>query len=121
MFADAIESGAEIPPEAIRLLKKAMKQRRGSVENVAETLMATLIAGGDSQESIVKAMVRALKASGASPEEIARTMSQAMRKGGASNEDIARVMAAALADAGASSKNIFFNICNYSNSNLICF
>ena len=102
-LTQAIESGAEIPPEVIRLIKKAMKQRRGSVENIAETLMASLAGGGDSQESIVKAMVRALKATGASPEEIAKTMSQAMRKGGASNEDIARVMAAALADAGASS------------------
>lgn len=46
----AIEDGAEIPPEAIRLLKKAMKQRRGSVENVAETLMATLAAGGESAD-----------------------------------------------------------------------
>ncbi len=37
-----------------RLFKKAMKQRRGSVENVAETLMVALAASGESQESIAK-------------------------------------------------------------------
>ena len=42
----------------MRLLKKAMKQRRGSVDNVAETLMATLAAGGESQESVARAMVK---------------------------------------------------------------
>ena len=57
-FFQAIEDGAEIPPEAIRLLKKAMKQRRGSVDNVADTLMATLAAGGESQESVARAMVK---------------------------------------------------------------
>ena len=31
-----------VPPEAVRLFKKAMKQRRGSVDNVAETLMSSL-------------------------------------------------------------------------------
>ncbi len=31
-----------------------MKQRRGSVDNVAETLMATLAASGEDQESIAK-------------------------------------------------------------------
>ena len=44
----------------MRLLKKAMKQRRGSVDNVAETLMATLAAGGESQESVARAMVKVL-------------------------------------------------------------
>ncbi len=37
-----------------RLFKKAMKQRRGSVENVAETLMMALAASGESQENIAK-------------------------------------------------------------------
>jgi hypothetical protein len=36
------------------LFKKAMKQRRGSVENVAETLMMALAASGESQENIAK-------------------------------------------------------------------
>ena len=58
IFFQAIEDGAEIPPEAVRLLKKAMKQRRGSVDNVADTLMATLAAGGESQESVARAMVK---------------------------------------------------------------
>lgn len=102
----AIEKGSEIPPEAVRLLKKAMKQRRGSVDNVAESLMTSLAAGGENQESIVKAMVKALKATGASPEEIARTMQQAMEKNGASNEDIARAMAQALIDSGASADEV---------------
>jgi hypothetical protein len=31
-----------------------MKQRRGSVENVAETLMMALAASGESQENIAK-------------------------------------------------------------------
>ena len=101
-------SGGEVPPETLRLLKKAMKQRRGSVENVAETLMSTLAASGESQENIAKAMVRALKATGASPEEIARTMGQAMEKAGASTEDIARSLAAAMADSGASSESFIF-------------
>lgn len=102
---DSIMNGKEISAEALRLLKKAMKQRRGSVENVAETLMATLAASGENQESIVKAMVKALKATGASPEEIARTMAQALQKGGSSNEEIARVLAAAVADSGATGSN----------------
>ncbi|TRY61422.1 hypothetical protein TCAL_14991 [Tigriopus californicus] len=102
----AIEKGSEIPPEAVRLLKKAMKQRRGSVDNVAESLMTSLAAGGQNQESIVKAMVKALKATGASPEEIARTMQQAMQKSGASNEDIARAMSQALIDSGASADEV---------------
>ena len=54
----AIEEGAEIPPEAVRLLKKAMKQRRGSVDNVAASLMDTLAASGESQESVARAMVK---------------------------------------------------------------
>ena len=96
--------------EAIRLFKKAMKQRRGSVDNVAETLMATLVGcggpggSGESKEAVAKAMVKALKATGATPEEIARTMQQAMEKSGASAEEIARVMAQAMAESGASRK-----------------
>ena len=58
MFFQAIEEGAEIPPEAVRLLKKAMKQRRGSVDNVAASLMDTLAASGESQESVARAMVK---------------------------------------------------------------
>ena len=99
-------SDPHLSEEAIRLFKKAMKQRRGSVDNVAETLMATLAgAGGESKESVAKAMVKALKATGATPEEIARTMQQAMEKSGASAEEIARVMAQAMAESGASRKS----------------
>lgn len=72
------ESGAEIPPEAVRLLKKAMKQRRGSVDNVAETLMASLAASGESNENIAKAMVKALKATGTD----GRTDAKLMQNGG---------------------------------------
>ena len=90
--------------EAIRLFKKAMKQRRGSVDNVAETLMSTLASTGESKENIAKAMVKALKATGATPQEIAKTMQQAMEKSGASAEEIARVMAQAMAESGASCK-----------------
>ena len=100
-FKEAIEKG-EIPKEAINLMKKAMKQRRGSVDNVTETLMASLAASGESQDSIAKAMVKALQATGATPEEIARTMQQAMAKTGASQEDICKAMAAAMAASGAS-------------------
>jgi alkylhydroperoxidase/carboxymuconolactone decarboxylase family protein YurZ len=103
-FTKAVESGADIPPEAVRLLKKAMKQRRGSVENVAETLVNTLASNGESHENIASAMVRALKATGASPEDIARTLTQALGKIGASNEEIAHVMAKAMAESGASGK-----------------
>jgi hypothetical protein len=39
------------------LFKKAMKQRRGSVENVAETLMMALAASGESQENIAKVKI----------------------------------------------------------------
>ena len=92
----------EIPKEAINLMRKAMKQRRGSVDNVAETLMASLAASGQSQESIAKAMVKALQATGATPQEIAKTMQQAMAKSGASQEEIAKAMAAAMANSGAS-------------------
>jgi len=42
------------PKTSFRLFKKAMKQRRGSVENVAETLMMALAASGESQENIAK-------------------------------------------------------------------
>ena len=104
-LSKAIEEGAEIPPEAVRLLKKAMKQRRGSVDNVAETLMASLAASGESKESIAKAMVKALKATGATPEEIAKTMASSMERSGASHEEIAKIMAQALADSGASGKS----------------
>ena len=100
-FKEAIEKG-EIPKEAINLMRKAMKQRRGSVDNVAETLMASLAASGQSQESIAKAMVKALQATGATPEEIAKTMQQAMAKSGATQEEIAKAMAAAMAASGAS-------------------
>ena len=91
----------DLSPEAIRLFKKAMKQRRGSVDNVAETLMNTLADSGESKETIAKAMVKALKATGATPDEIAKTMQLAMEKSGASPEEIARVMAQAMADSGA--------------------
>ena len=93
-----------VPPEAVRLFKKAMKQRRGSVDNVAETLMSSLTASGESKENVAKAMIKALKATGASPEEIAKTMYQAMEKAGATPEEMARVLAQALADSGASRK-----------------
>ncbi len=93
-----------VPPEAVRLFKKAMKQRRGSVDNVAETLMSSLTASGESKENVAKAMVRALKATGASPEEIAKTMHQALEKAGASPEEMAKVLAQALAESGASRK-----------------
>lgn len=83
-----------------------MKQRRGSVDNVAETLMSSLTASGESKENVAKAMIKALKATGASPEEIAKTMYQAMEKAGASPEEMARVLAQALADSGAS-RNYF--------------
>ena len=98
------ENKSELSPEAIRLFKKAMKQRRGSVDNVAETLISSLAASGQSKESIAKAMVKALKATGASPAEIAKTMQQAMAKSGATSEEIARCMAQAMADSGASRK-----------------
>ena len=104
-FKDALEKG-EIPKEAINLMRKAMKQRRGSVDNVTETLMASLAASGQSQESIAKAMVKALQATGASPQEIAKTMQQAMRKSGASTEEIAKAMATAMAASGASAEDI---------------
>ena len=93
-----------VPPEAVRLFKKAMKQRRGSVDNVAETLMSSLTAGGESKENVAKAMVRALKATGSSPEEIAKTMHQALAKAGATPEEMAKVLAEALAESGASRK-----------------
>ena len=105
ILKDALEHG-EIPKEAINLMRKAMKQRRGSVDNVAETLMQSLAASGQSQESIAKAMVKALQATGATPEEIARTMQQAMSKAGASQEDIAKAMAEAMAASGASADEI---------------
>merc|ERR1740128_894839 len=104
-FKDALEHG-DIPKEAINLMRKAMKQRRGSVDNVAETLMSSLAASGQSQESIAKAMVKALQATGASPEEIAKTMQQAMAKSGASQEEIAKAMASAMAASGASPEDI---------------
>ena len=104
-FKEAIEKG-EIPKEAINLMKKAMKQRRGSVDNVCETLMSSLAASGESQDSIAKAMVKALQATGATPEEIARTMQQAMAKMGASQEEICKAMAAAMAASGASAEEI---------------
>ena len=94
-----------VPPEAVRLFKKAMKQRRGSVDNVAETLMSSLTAGGESKENVAKAMVRALKATGSSPEEIAKTMHQALAKAGATPEEMAKVLAEALAESGASRKH----------------
>ena len=94
-FKEALEKG-EIPKEAINLMKKAMKQRRGSVDNVCETLMSSLVASGESQDSIAKAMVKALQATGATPEEIAKTMQQAMSKMGASQEEICKAMAAAM-------------------------
>ena len=111
-LGEAMENAEDlIPPEAVRLFKTAMKQRRGSVDNVAETLMSSLTASGESKENVAKAMIKALKATGASPEEIAKTMYQAMEKAGASPEEMARVMAQALADSGASRKcsNIFQN------------
>ena len=104
-LGEAMENAEDlIPPEAVRLFKTAMKQRRGSVDNVAETLMSSLTASGESKENVAKAMIKALKATGASPEEIAKTMYQAMEKAGASPEEMARVMAQALADSGASRK-----------------
>ncbi len=42
------------------MLKKAMKQRRGSVDNVAESLMSTLAASGEDQENIAKLDLRLL-------------------------------------------------------------
>ena len=104
-FQDALEKG-EIPKEAINLMRKAMKQRRGSVDNVAETLMASLAASGQSQESIAKAMVKALQATGATPQEIAKTMQQAMSNSGATHEEIAKAMATAMAASGASAEDI---------------
>merc|ERR1719232_1425898 len=104
-FKEAIEKG-EIPKEAINLMKKAMKQRRGSVDNVCETLMSSLAASGESQDNIAKAMVKALQATGATPEEIAKTMQQAMAKMGASQEEICKAMAAAMAASGASAEEI---------------
>ena len=104
-FKEAIEKG-DIPKEAINLMKKAMKQRRGSVDNVCETLMSSLAASGESQESIAKAMVKALQATGATPEEIAKTMQQSMAKMGASQEEICKAMAAAMAASGASAEEI---------------
>ena len=95
----------EIPKEAINLMRKAMKQRRGSVDNVAETLMVLLAASGQSKESIAKAMVKALQATGATPEEIAKTMQQAMAKSGATQEEICKAMASAMAASGASGRN----------------
>ena len=103
-LSDAM-SNVDLPPEAIRLFQKAMKQRRGSVDNVAETLMSSLAASGDSKENVAKAMIKALKATGASPEEIARTMQQAMEKAGATPEEMAKVLAQALAESGASRKS----------------
>ena len=103
------EGAPELSSEAIRLFKKAMKQRRGSVDNVAETLMSTLAASGESKENVAKAMVKALKATGATPQEIAKTMQQAMAKSGATSEEIARCMAQAMADSGASRKYILIN------------
>lgn len=103
-FREAMEKG-EIPKEAINLMRKAMKQRRGSVDNVAETLMASLAASGQSKESIAKAMVKALQATGATPEEIAKTMQQAMAKSGATQEEICKAMASAMAASGASGRN----------------
>ncbi len=102
-LSDAM-SNVDLPPEAIRLFQKAMKQRRGSVDNVAETLMSSLAASGESKENVAKAMIKALKATGASPEEIARTMQQAMEKAGATPEEMAKVLAQALAESGASRK-----------------
>merc|ERR1711892_294138 len=104
-FREAMEKG-EIPKEAINLMRKAMKQRRGSVDNVAETLMASLAASGQSQESIAKAMVKALQATGATPQEIAKTMQQAMAKSGATQEEICKAMASAMAASGASVEDI---------------
>ena len=104
-FKEAIEKG-EVPKEAINLMKKAMKQRRGSVDNVCETLMSSLAASGESQDSIAKAMVKALQATGATPEEIAKTMQQAMAKMGASQEEICKAMATAMAASGASAEEI---------------
>jgi len=104
-FREAMEKG-EIPKEAINLMRKAMKQRRGSVDNVAETLMASLAASGQSQESIAKAMVKALQATGATPQEIAKTMQQAMAKSGATQEEICKAMASAMAASGASAEDI---------------
>jgi len=104
-FREAMEKG-EIPKEAINLMRKAMKQRRGSVDNVAETLMASLAASGQSKESIAKAMVKALQATGATPEEIAKTMQQAMAKSGATQEEICKAMASAMAASGASAEDI---------------
>ena len=104
-FKDAIEKG-DIPKEAINLMKKAMKQRRGSVDNVAEALMESLASSGQSQEAIAKAMVKALQATGATPQEIAKTMQTAMSKSGASQEEICKAMAAAMAASGASAEEI---------------
>lgn len=104
-FSEAFaNSDGLVPPEAVRLFKKAMKQRRGSVDNVAETLMSSLTASGESKENVARAMIKALKATGASPEEIAKTMQQAMEKAGASPEEMAKVLAQALAESGASRK-----------------
>ncbi|XP_040565348.2 uncharacterized protein [Lepeophtheirus salmonis] len=96
----------KIPPESIRLMRKAMKQRRGSVENVAETLMLALAADGESHESIARAMVKALKTTGASPEEISRTISQSLEKFGMSQDEIAQIIAQAVADSGASASDV---------------
>ena len=46
-----------VPPEAVRLFKKAMKQRRGSVDNVAETLMSSLTASGESKENVLQRLL----------------------------------------------------------------
>ena len=63
-----------VPPEAVRLFKKAMKQRRGSVDNVAETLMSSLTASGQSKENVAKAMVKALKATGQNIHDFGRIL-----------------------------------------------
>jgi len=90
--------------ETLRLFRKAMKQRRGSVDNIAETLMGALAAGGEDVESVAKAMVKALRATGASPDEIAALMGQALDRNGVPREEAARLLASAMAEAGASSE-----------------
>ena len=104
-LGEAMENAEDlIPPEAVRLFKTAMKQRRGSVDNVAETLMSSLTASGESKENVAKAMVRALKATGATPEEIAKTMHSALHKAGTSPDEMAKILAQALAESGATRK-----------------
>lgn len=90
------------PDEGVRLLKKAIRQRRGSVDNVTETLVAALAGDGENKEGLSKVMVNALRATGATPAEIALTMNNAMKKAGLEPEEIMKILIRSLTEAGSS-------------------